>query len=399
MAAAAELLARAALGFSGLGVTIIAVDDDAVALLQEALRALPPDHPLRARLVGRLAIETYYASTPAQRKALGDEAVELARPEGGAALLDALNARHTALWSAQYLDERLTTAREMLALATQQKDAERELQARNWLVCDLLERGDITSATEAIAGHERLADELRLPAYTWWGPMWRSTLAILEGRFEDAGALIERFATIDDPNARLYAEIQTFVLAWHKGEFAIHDLSPVDREIGRPAEYAYRSGFAWILAEVGRAEEARENVDWVAHDDFARLGDDMNRLAALAELTQAMWVLDYPDHAAGVLERLEPYADRNIPNGRGAGGYGSAALHVATLNALLDRGDEAERWFERAITANAALNSTPWLAQTRRQYAALLAAHGESERARELLVQAGGSVPPRRLRR
>src|SRR3954470_2700918 len=38
---AAELLARAALGFSGLGVTIIAVDREAVALLQDALDALP----------------------------------------------------------------------------------------------------------------------------------------------------------------------------------------------------------------------------------------------------------------------------------------------------------------------------------------------------------------------
>ena len=76
----AELLARAALGFSGLGVTIIAVDDEAVALLEEALDAVPTDHPLRARLLARLAIETYYACTPAQRKALGDEAVALARP-------------------------------------------------------------------------------------------------------------------------------------------------------------------------------------------------------------------------------------------------------------------------------------------------------------------------------
>ena len=109
-----ELLARAALGFSGLGVTIIAVDHEAVALLEEALQLLPGDH----RLIGRLAIETYYASTPQQRKARGDEAVRRARGHGQAALMDALDARHAALWSAQYLDERLATAREMLELAT-----------------------------------------------------------------------------------------------------------------------------------------------------------------------------------------------------------------------------------------------------------------------------------------
>ena len=50
----AELLARAAVGFSGLGVTIIAVDDESVALLEEALQALDDEHPLRSRVVGRL---------------------------------------------------------------------------------------------------------------------------------------------------------------------------------------------------------------------------------------------------------------------------------------------------------------------------------------------------------
>jgi len=390
-----ELLARAALGFSGLGVTIIAVDHEAVALLEEALQLLPGDH----RLIGRLAIETYYASTPQQRKARGDEAVRRARGHGQAALMDALDARHAALWSAQYLDERLATAREMLELATAHHDAERELQARNWLVCDLMERGEIAGAKAAIDAHERLAAELRLPAYTWWGPMWRSSLAILEGRFGDAERLIGQFAGIDHPNARLYAEIQRYAIDWNRGRFSDIPTGPLEREIGRPAEYAYRAGYSWVLAEIGRDEEARAHIAWVAADDFARLGDDMNRLAALAELAQAMAILNYPDHAAGALTRLEPYADRNIPNGRGASGYGSAALHVATLNALLERHDEAERWFEQAITANTALDSAPWLAQTRRRYAALLRNRGEGERAQALLAQAGGSVAPRRPRR
>ena len=80
-----ELFARAALGFSGLGVTIIAVDREAVALLEEALEG---ETSLRARLVARLAIETYYESTPERRKALGDEAVARARADE---LLDALD--------------------------------------------------------------------------------------------------------------------------------------------------------------------------------------------------------------------------------------------------------------------------------------------------------------------
>ena len=115
--------ARAALGFSGLGATIIAVDRDAVDVLEHALNALSDDHPLRPKLLARLAIETYYESTPAQRKALVDEATA-DDPE-------TLNARHAALWSPQHVQERLALADRMIAEAP---DAEAELQGRNWRV-------------------------------------------------------------------------------------------------------------------------------------------------------------------------------------------------------------------------------------------------------------------------
>ena len=198
------MFARAALGFSGLGVTIIAVDREAVALLER--RSALESGRRSAPGSRRLAIETYYDSTPERRKALGDEAVALARADE---LLDALDARHAALWSAQYLEERLATADEMLALAIERGDAERELQARNWLVLDHFERGDLAAMRPEIDAHEALAERLRLPSYAWWAPMWRATLAILEGRFADAEAVVERLAADSDPNARLYAEIQT----------------------------------------------------------------------------------------------------------------------------------------------------------------------------------------------
>src|SRR4051812_19727250 len=201
----ADLLARAALGFSGLGVTIIAVDRQAVGLLEEARAALPSGHPLRARLVARLAIETYYANAPGERKALGDEGVALARGGDATALLDALNARHAALWSAAYLDERLATADELIALARPLRRAQRELQGRHPRAVGPMGRGDLAAARAEIAEHEALAERLRLPAYRWWAPMWRASLAMLEGRFAEAERLIQEIA--GDANARLYAEI------------------------------------------------------------------------------------------------------------------------------------------------------------------------------------------------
>jgi AAA ATPase domain/Bacterial transcriptional activator domain len=368
-------LARAALGASGLGVTIIAVDEWVVGLLRRALARLPEEGPLRARLLARLAVETYYASSPPQRKAVGDEAVRVAQSSADpAALVSALNARRVALWSAAYLAERLETATEMVAAAERAGDAEGVLQGRNWRVADLLEMGEIEAAREEVERHERLADRLRLPAYQWWGPMWRSTLEIAAGRIDEAERLIAGFAAVGartgDRNALLYVEIQRFVLAM----MGLGDPPPVDaleREHDRPADYAYRAGLAWHHAREGRGEEARELVAWIAADGWERLADDMNRLAALAEMTQAMALTGDPTRAAGAYERLAPYADRNIVNARGAGGYGSAALHLGQLAALLERREEAAAHLRDAVARNAALGADAWLARSRAALEAL----------------------------
>jgi len=349
-----ELLARAALGFSGLGVTIIAVDREAVTLLEDALKSA--EGPMRARLLSRLAIETYYESTPTRRKLLVDEAVAL-EPS-----TDALNARHAALWSAEYLDERLQTAERMIAEAT---TAEAELQGRNWRVLDLMERGDLDEAREEIERHERLAARLRLPAYEWWGPMWRSSLAILEGRFADARALIERFTAIDDPNARLYGEIQTFVTGLVTDDITLLLPEVIERETGRPAEYAYRAGYSWILALDGRRDQARAQIAY----SVAHMKDDMNRLAALAELAQSLDILNEPNPA--VYDALLPYAGRNIVNGRGGAGYGAASYHLGVLADLLGR--DSERHFEQAVADNGRLGAKLWLERSERRLAAVLA--------------------------
>ena len=70
------------------------------------------------------------------------------------------------------------------------------------------------------------------------------------------------------------------------------------------------------------------------------------------------------------LERLAPYADRNVQNARGAAGYGSAAHHVAVLEALL--GLDAGPRFEEALRRNEALGSRPWTEKTRAAFAAYL---------------------------
>jgi hypothetical protein len=89
--------------------------------------------------------------------------------------------------------------------------------------------------------------------------------------------------------------------------------------------------------------------------------EDMNQLAAIAELAQALHILNEPGPAATLYDLLEPYADRNIVNGRGAAGYGSASLHLGVLARLQGDDDTAQRHFEDARRDNQRLGAAVWI--------------------------------------
>ena len=330
----AELLARAALGFSGLGVTIIAVDHEAVALLEEALPRSPTTTAARAARRAAGDRDLLRVDARAAQGARATRPCALAR--GRRRCIDALDARHAALWSAQYLDERLATAREMLELATA-RDAERELQARNWLVLDLMERGDIAAAR----GRDRRARGARRAAAAAGVHVVGPDVArdagdprrALRGRRGADRATRratrpERAALRRDPGLRARLEPRsTSTSSTRRRSSARPAARPSTRTAPATRGCSRRRAAATRRASRSPGSRRRLRAPRRRHEPARRA-----RRARPGDR-----VLGDPTHAAGVLERLAPYADRNIPNGRGAAGYGSAAHHLAVLEALLGR--------------------------------------------------------------
>ena len=276
----AGALARAALGRSGLTSTVLGHDPETVALLEEALAALGERGPaLRARLLGRLAIELYHSPPVARREELSAQAVALAREAGApGALADALSARHVALWSAPHLDERLALADEMIAVAGAAGDRERALQGRNWRVLDLLERGDVDAARRELAEHERLADELHLPGYQWWAPMWRAMLAFLAGDLAEAQRLRAAAVAIGrragDRVAELFDWIQAVFLDIEREPLSPDTNTDVpDRLAVAAVQSAFRSDLPVLYAEMGRTDEARRELDALAAERLRGRGE------------------------------------------------------------------------------------------------------------------------------
>jgi len=143
---------------------------------------------------------------------------------------------------------------------------------------------------------------------------------------------------------------------------------------------------AWLLAETGRPDEAREILDSFAADDFRSLPLDGIWLGAVAYLAETAATLEDPTHAAALHELLEPYADRNVAIGWASTCAGSASRHLGLLADLLGKRDEAVARLEFALAMNERMRARPWVVHAQVDLARVLAqAPADRERAAELL--------------
>ena len=394
-----ELLARAALGAAGLSVSVAAVREGVRALLDEAVAAVGPASELRPRLLARLAIEVYYVPPATLRERLSDEALSAARGIGGRALLEALGARHVALWSPDHTEERLAIADELIAAARAAGDRQAELQGVNWRVADLFELGELDALQAAIAEHERLASELRLPAYAWYVPLWRAALALLSGRVEEARGLSAEGERIGraahDDNARLLFEVQAIAVNHASGRLTDEDEAARRWHIEHsPAGAAWRAAAAITAFVRGDTDVAAAGLKREA----AGIGSaplDANWLYAASTLGVLAAQLDDAAAAAAVYPRLLPYGHRTVTAGRATYCTGSASLALGLLAITLDDRPAAVAHLEEAVRRNDAFGAVAYAAAARYMLAGLVedparaaALRGEAETAADAVGMA-----------
>jgi DNA-binding SARP family transcriptional activator len=385
-----DLLARAALGHGGTGVVIAAADPAAVQLLDEALAATPaPDLATSARLLARLSVELYY-SDPARAGELSALAVERAqRADDAAALAAALNARRVALWFPHHADERLAVAGDMIAAAESAGDREAVLQARNWRVVDLLELGRVREAGAEIDAYEALADAVALPHFRWYVPLWRATLALLDGRWGDARELSQRALALgrqaDDPNAPLFVGIQHRLSLYARRRLGESDRTRlVEGGAASPAAAEWLAYVALIDAETGKAEDARRLVRELSRDGFAM---DANWHAACVLADAAVLVSDR-EAAVTLYPLIEPHARLFPVIARAVAWLGSAEYYVGRLAGLLGRHDEAVARLRRAAAENDRAGAGPHAAAALLRLGEALTDRGDQDAAGDVLQQA-----------
>ncbi|MDQ3963886.1 MAG: AAA family ATPase [Actinomycetota bacterium] len=397
----AEALARAALGLgAGLsGFEITLRDQAQIDLLEEAQAALgKEDSLLRAWVMARLSIATAYVATPERRVDLSREAAAMAeRIDDGAAKAYALSTFCDAQSGPEYVRDRLEAASEMVRLAQDAGDKEMELLGRRFRVVALMELGDRSKLHEEIDNYQRIAEFLRQPLLLWYARLFRASVALTEGRFDECERLAEEASAIaqraQSQNAYWLIDLSLSPeLRARQGR-----LSDA-RELQDPAlqELKTHTGVDWpslMRAWSGESDDvaARTELERLAANDFADMNRDGMFLPLLHFLAQTSAVVGEAASAEVLYRKLLPFGSQFAICGIGGPCYGNVSYNLALLATTLQKWDDAETHFEDAIARHASIGALPLLAHSRHEYAAMLLRRGHEadlDRARDLLREA-----------
>jgi class 3 adenylate cyclase len=389
----ADRAARAALANSrGFASAFGTVDHERLEALERAIALDERTEPARrARLLALQAMELQFDPDHERRRALADEALALARRSDDDRILPYVLRDHFhAVWSADTLPGRASTAAEMAALADRVDDPLARIWALDRTIHAAAEAGDLRAATEASVQLLARGDELGQPGLRWHATYYAAGLQQLRGDLAEADRLAEAAARLGERAG----EPDTVVVY-------VSQVCPLRSEQGRASEVvellegavaatpgipALEAGLAWILCDVGRLGDAAARLERVADEGFAGIPRDQVYSTALATWARTAADVGSARAAAQLYDLLEPLRDLVVWNG--TTGYGSAEAYLGMLAALLGARDRAERHFAAASAVHRREGMGAWEARSLCHRARMLHAAGEDDEARTVAREA-----------
>ena len=296
-----------------------------------------------------------------------------------------------AVWGPDSAPRGLSISTEALELCERANDDELAMQVRLSRISLLLELDDPVRAHEEIEAFRLTARRLGQPRMLVYDPLHRSLAAFLRGDFEaaercsaDAGA---QARDVDGSMAPLIADAQTIAVRRVQGRQ--QEIEPLVRKHADrlPAMRRWRCGLALVLAELGRTDEARRELEHLAARDFDDIPRDALWLVAMALLAELCALLGDRSRAARLYELLAPYEGRNVVS-EGATYLGPVARYLGLLAMTAGETERALGHLETARSAAERMHARPTIVLTALDTAEVLArrgAPGDAMRARALV--------------
>jgi hypothetical protein len=400
-----ELLASAALGLAlpgaVIGMDFGVVDHARVELLEEALQLLPPDDtPTRVRVLAHLALALQLAGQEARRHEVADEAVAAAGRLGAPGLrATALAARHSTMWGPAPVADRLSAARDLLAMAEAGGATQTALEAHIALAIDLLEAGEVAAFSDQVALVHAGATRLRQPFYQWYSWVLEAAHASMEGRYGDAQRHADEASQAGGVALGRRAHWGRvgwqYVTAWDTGLLPAIEQPLRGLASTFPGMPVVRAGLAHVLAEDGRTEEAAVLAAPLLADPADAVPQDAMWIFTLTLLAEVCWSLGDRAGASAVADVLAPAAGRLVVVGSGVACCGSVDRSLGLLALTAGASRRPRPGSRPRSPATSASARGPWAARTAGSLAVVRRRlHGADagEAASALLADAGASA-------
>ena len=345
------------------------VDTNLVRLLEVAA-GRAADDALRARVLARLARELLDdASASARRRALADEALQLARRAADpGTLAEVLDARLHALWDPAGATDRLAAGSEIIDLARSAGDDRRERHGQFWRFVALMELGRVADAESALAAFEREATTAGDAEAVVMVTARHAMLAILRGRFDDASQLIVRVAETARRARMADAEAITGTLAWsvaaERGTSAGWEtgVAALLTAARRQPGHLFEATAARILAQAGQIAEAGAELERLLPRALASSGPRW--LGAMADLAVVATAVGNTGAAAQLYAALAPYRARLVVWAGANSAWGPVSHYLGLLAAVLGQPGDAVQCFEEAVDLEEQIGALPYLAHS-----------------------------------
>jgi class 3 adenylate cyclase/ATP/maltotriose-dependent transcriptional regulator MalT len=386
-----ELLIAATIEYEQAGWAIGRPGVEAEQLLREVL-PLIPDEATRVRAMAARGRALALSGEPAGERVI-EEAIEAARALGDPIQLHfAIQSSFNLPWWPERYPLLLERAREIKGLAGD--DLDLLGNSLQWLCVALTLNAKFDELHGALDEHSRAAQRSGEPFHRHLVMAIRSTMAVLEGRFDEAERLA---AEADAFAARMSGAdvsgaygVQMFTIRREQGR--LDEVRPVIEMMARgEAEHStWRPGLAAVYAELGFIDEARAEVRNLVTPGLTRLPRDSLFLASVTFLADAATAVGDRSAASTLYATLEPYRGTTVTIGHLIACYGAVDRYLGALAETAGRARDAERHYAKAIEIDGLLPSPVWLAHSRFRYANFLVHQGRRDgprRAAELLDQ------------
>lgn len=383
-----RLQARAAIGF-GQRYPYWDIDAERIAVLEASLAALPPgEEVLEVVLKGLLVTHLVNGFEPAEasrRDGLADELAAIAAdPATSTEVLRAVG--QTRIYDC--IEDPATlrgVADRLLAAAAADSDLRVEAGARFAHALAALDDGDLAALQAASDRYDRVVTRLEDPRERSQAVMVRSTIACIEGRYDNAATLSDEALVLGrasgDFNAELLHYAQDLLRAIDQG--LAEDVLPL---LLASDEYmqigSFDAGTALCAALAGEADLARQRVRRLVSTGFQGSPRGADWLAPTAFLAHACAVTGHVDDAAALYERLSSAPATVVRVGPLTGWWGPVDHHLGCLARLLGRESDAERHLRRALEIDIRMHGAAFTARTRAELACVVSSRHPDEAAR-----------------